>query len=104
MRQRYQYRIAYQTSTVTADGMGGGTEEWATVRTIYADIEEESGTRNLETGQVRFHKTFLIKCRIQPDLTIDGNGRFLHDGRVMVIESVLEKDKDTLEILASSND
>lgn len=101
---RMQYRLAYQTSTLTDDTMGGSTEAWSTVRTIYADIEEEDGTRQVDSGEIRYYKRYTIKCRKQKNLTIDPDGRLLYGSKVLVIESVLEKKKKFLEIEAHGDD
>ena len=84
--------------------MGGDIETWADTREIYAEITEESGSRNLEGGQVRYYKTYNIQCRRQPDLAITPDNRIKYGTKIFVIDNVLELDSKWLEITAGGND
>ena len=95
-------RVAVQTLTTSQDGYGEPVETWATVDTVWAELTPAvRATRESFAGmseQRSAHTTF--ECRIRFIAGLDPyTTRLLHDGVVYEVESIMDPDGRTRELL-----
>ena len=64
-----RHRIELQSVTRTADGMGGFTESWATVSTVWAAIWPNAAKEVLENQQLGLNVTHRIRIRYHATVT-----------------------------------
>jgi len=86
MRQR----IALQAKTITKSE-GIPQENWTTVATIWAAVEDISGKEYFQAGAMQSEVTTRIKIRYRKGIT--HSMRVLYGSRVFQILSVIDKDE-----------
>lgn len=114
-------RLQVFRQTKTADGIGGFQTAWELENTIWGKIEEENQNRALNVGQISYQTAYKITIRtnkqiVQPDFSSDDfhpgdfetaltanrfseNYKIRHEGRDIVLHSVLERKRWTYVIL-----
>lgn len=80
-------RIAIQTLTKVADGLGGWNETWATTYTVWADMYPLAGTEVYKQGQVESPVTHRAMIRYRTGITT--KHRVLYAGLAYNIRAVL---------------
>lgn len=81
-------RVQVQSRTVTQDTYGAASQTWATVAVRWASVEPLSGREQWQAQQARPDVTHRVRLRRLAGLT--ARHRFLIDGRVLNITSVLD--------------
>lgn len=71
-------RVALQSPTRTADGVGGFAVTWNTTSTIWASVEPLRGKEQLEAMQLEGSNFFKVTLR--NDITISLDDRFVWSG------------------------
>ncbi len=85
-------RLEIQSSTDTRDGLTGAmAKTWATVTTVWAQIEPLSGNETWRARQAQSDATHRITIRWYSGLT--PAYRFLYGSRIFNIESVMNTDE-----------
>ena len=90
-----RHRITFQQPIKTPDGHKGHTVKWQDVVTVWASVEPLSGREYFYSHQIKAEVTHRVKMRYRAGITV--KMRIKHKGRVLEIESIL--DKEMLEIL-----
>lgn len=80
-------RVTIQTLTKTADGIGGWTQSWATLATVWADLFPLSGREIYSQGQVQSPVTHKCVIRYRDDVTT--KHRVSYNGNPYNIRAVL---------------
>lgn len=83
--------LSLQQATLTADGLGGHTESWSEVATLFARIEPVSARARFGADQTIETVTHRITVRFRADLA--SGMRFVHAGRVFELVSVHDPDE-----------
>lgn len=94
-----RHRISFQSLTRTPDGLGGATESWATVVTVWASIEPAGKERNFAQ---RIEDVYTHKIRIRKRTDITATMRVLFGSRIFQVKAIaadLER-KDFQTVLA----
>jgi SPP1 family predicted phage head-tail adaptor len=96
-------RITIQSQTRTADGMGGWTETWATLATVWAAVWPVSAREILKAGQTSMEITHRIKIRYRAG--VDPSYRILFGTRYFSIMSIINVGErgEWLELLCKEN-
>ena len=88
-------RVTIQQKTLVSDGMGGQSETWATLATVWAAVKPNiAGAREAMTGaagQVQARTVYEVRIRYRDD--IDAKMRVLWRGNTLEIESVSDPDQ-----------
>ena len=87
-------RITFQYYSLTSDGMGGNTQDWNTLATVWANISAVSGSEAYEIGGLKGKVKYKILTRYRDDFvslgyeraTYDYLLRAQYDGRTFNIE------------------
>ena len=95
---RLNKRIIIQSKTRTSDGLGGYSETWSDLKTLWAEIKPISNTSNFETSQIEEKIIYTITIRYYSPLTTQcrikyGNRVF----NIVCIKNPLENNQ-TMEI------
>jgi SPP1 family predicted phage head-tail adaptor len=64
----FRTELALEEASLTPDGMGGHTETWAEVATVFARIEPVSASARFGAGQTLEEVTHRITLRYRADL------------------------------------
>ena len=64
--------VVIQSKTETKDALGGITEAWSDLRTVWAEVEPLTGSEVLSADQIKAHVTHRIRMRHDPLLTTTG--------------------------------
>jgi len=74
---RLNKRITIQSKTKTSDNLGGYSETWSNLKTLWAEIKPTLNTDNFEGNQIeektnytitiRYYSALTTKCRIKYD-------------------------------------
>ncbi len=86
-------RVAIQAESSTPDGAGGYTLGWATVATVWADINPVTGNEAFVAQHLEGHITHRITLRWQSGVTITSDMRVLYGSRLFNIHAVLNNDE-----------
>ncbi|BCJ86455.1 phage head closure protein [Effusibacillus dendaii] len=89
-------RVTIQKLTQTDDGMGGYTEGWGVVATVYASVHPLKGRELFDAQQVREHMTHRVTIRYRVDVTPDM--RVLFGAKVFNIRSVINVESKNREL------
>ncbi len=82
---RLNKRVILQTVTPTRDTGGGATESWATTATLWAEIEELSGSEAFAGQQIASTLTHRVTLRYR---SVNPQQRLLYGSRILKIEAV----------------
>lgn len=92
---RLDQRIAIQRVTLTADGMGGSTETWATLATVWASMRAVGGSEGYEamrqTGKARYSAVIRWQGDANGQPKFTNLDRVIWRSREYAIDAVLPK-------------
>jgi head-tail adaptor len=107
---RARHRILLQQLQTSSDSAGGTSGTWVDLlsgateedRKVFAVVDRMQGRRGLEYKQTVNYYPFSVVIRLNRSLSYTAKYRFLLDGKVYVIHSIINKnDRDfTYELLA----
>ncbi len=83
-------RVTLQAGAHTDDGVGGRTESWTTVGTLYAQVLPTGGRERLEAGSMRGVQGWRVTLRYRSGVTVAH--RLLWNGTPLDIQSVADPD------------
>jgi SPP1 family predicted phage head-tail adaptor len=83
---RMNKRVVLQTVSNSSDGGGGVTETWADTATLWAQIEELSGSESFEAQQVASRLSHEVKIRYRASVT--PQQRFKYGTRILKIRAI----------------
>lgn len=89
---RLRTELALQQASLAADGMGGHTETWMTLATVFARIEPVSARSAFGADQANETVTHRITIRRRDD--VRSGMRFTAPGRVFEITTVHDPDEN----------
>lgn len=96
-----RHRITIEQRTLASDGMGGSTETWSTLATLWAKVEPKSAKHKWIAESLTEITTHVITIRNRDD--IDSSMRIKWDGRTFQIEGSYDRDeRDRFRIIAAS--
>lgn len=96
----FNKRLILQRRKAISDDRGGVVQVWVFESMVWAILQPLRGRERWLADQVHSDVTHRAQCRWFPALTSDGF-RFIHDGRIFNIQSVLDVDEahDLYELL-----
>lgn len=83
-------RIAIQRNTPAGDGMGGETQSWSTVATVWGRVRMMQGTEQYSAASERVQGAITHKVNLRQKaggVTLNHEDRFLWQGRTLEIVS-----------------
>ena len=86
-----KHKITIQEKTQTSDGMGGYTETWKELYTVWAAIWPVSGREYIATGRKEGEVTHRIQIRYREGIM--PSHRVLYGSRVFDIRAVLNHEE-----------
>lgn len=96
-----RHRCTLQQKQRTADGMGGWTEAWTDLRSLWAEITIPTGRVATVAQQLEATVTAEIRVRLAAD--IRAGMRLVHAGTTYAIEAALpDNERRMLRLLCSS--
>lgn len=101
---KLRHRIVIQKPTLSTDSIGGKTETWSTLDTVFAAIEPVSANQTWMAERLEHRVTHKITIRYRDDLTSDM--RIYFDSRYFYIQGfrkILETDHWS-EIMAAEGE
>ena len=78
--------VTLNTVTRVADGEGGYTTTITPLKTIFANVEMQKGSRTLELAAISFERVYKIYCRY--DDLITNNSTLTYKGQQLTIHSI----------------
>lgn len=102
----FRDRITFESSTGTADGMGGFTQSFSTAFETWADVQELRGTRELRFGQLAYNTAYEVKVRYRNGDSNEPSTayRILYRGEYLTVHSIIAKHESYITLLAYSTD
>ena len=97
-------RVILQTVTQTTDGGGGFTDAWADTATLWANVEELTGSEGFEAQQTASSLSHRVTIRYRTSVT--PVQRIKYGTRVLTINAVLNPGQrnEMLELMCSEED
>ena len=97
-------RVILQTVGTAADGRGGVTETWSDTVTLWAHVEELSGSEQFTAQQIASNLTHRVTLRYRTSVV--PMQRVKHGTRILKIESIRNPDQrnEMLELMCSEED
>lgn len=87
-----RHRVKHQRSTLVNDGQLGQTNTgWVDIKTIFAQVEPQSGTETLNNGAVIGQRRYLITCRNR-DINILRDDKLVWKDRNLQVEVPVNSD------------
>lgn len=83
-----RHRIEIQQAVKLSDGMGGFTETWGQVCTVWASMRQESGKEMVNADKIQATRRVQYGIRYRTDIA--ANMRILHGSRTLNIIAVLD--------------
>lgn len=93
---KLRHRITLQQVTRTPDGIGGYTETWTDVATVWAAVEPLRGRELFDAEQVQSEITHRVRIRYRSG--VDSSMRVRFGARLFRIQSVIDVDERHREI------
>jgi len=95
-------RVTFQYYSLTSDGMGGNTESWNTLVTVWCNVTAISGRESYEIGGLKGKVKYKIITRYRDDFVSAGYSqatydyllRAQYDGRTFNIEYAKDKGEE----------
>ena len=81
-------RLTVKRVAETTDGIGGATEAYSTIGTVWGEVKELTGYRALEYAQVIEGKPYEVTTRYRTDITIDSKCTLTYKSRTLYVHSV----------------
>lgn len=100
----FKQRVEIERYITVPDGMGGTTQEWAAVGSVWANIRPLSGQKRLEFGKLGSTVTHEIQMRYRTDIT--DQDRLMYNGRNFTLKFKINEDEENafLSFGAASED
>lgn len=97
-------RVTLQTVGTSADGRGGVSETWSDTVTLWAHVEELSGSETFEAQQIASNLTHRVTLRYRTSVT--PQQRLKYGTRILKIQSIRNPDQrnEMLELFCSEED
>ncbi|GAB5506654.1 MAG: phage head closure protein [Rhizobiaceae bacterium] len=86
-----RHEVALESAGLTPDGLGGHTESWTEVATVFARIEPIGATSEFGAGQTRETASHRFTIRHRGDVA--SGMRFTANGRIFEILTVSDPDE-----------
>lgn len=98
---KLRHQVDIQEGTEARDALGGVARTWSTVAIVWAAVEPLRGRELYEAQQVNAQLSHRVTLRYLGTLTT--HHRLVHDGRVLNIAAVLDRDERhrTVELMAT---
>lgn len=93
------HRVAIQRATESQGATGEITKTWATLATVWAAIEPLTGREFFQAQQVQAEVSHKITMRHYTGITISPKDRLLYGTRVFRIESMLNVEERSIELV-----
>ncbi len=87
----FRTELSLQEVSLTADGMGGHTESWNEVATVFTRVEPVSAAMRFGAGQTLEEATHRVTLRFRADVA--SGMRFLRGGRAWTILTAHDPDE-----------
>ena len=94
---RLDQRVTIERVTYTQDPMGGMTEEWAPLATLWAAVEPLNGREFFAASTTLSETTTRIRIRYRPDLTVID--RINHNGTLYDIQAIINPKSGDRELV-----
>lgn len=78
--------LVLNTIAKVPDGEGGYTVTTTALKTIFADVQEQNGSRLLELSAITFKKVFKVYCRYDEAITFSSS--FTYKGNLLKIHAI----------------
>lgn len=78
--------LTLNTVSKVSDGEGGYTVTTTPLKTIFASIDEQNGSRILDLNSITYEKAFKVYCRYDDLITL--NSSFTYKGMTLIIHSL----------------
>lgn len=99
---RLRERVTIQQRTMASDGMGGQTETWSTLATVWAGVLPRQANREalvIAANQLQARSGFDVRIRYRDD--VSPSMRVSWRGNTLEVESVSDPDQRKREIVLS---
>jgi len=93
---RLRHRVTIQSATNTSDGMGGYTEAWGNLDTVWAAIEPFKGDERYEVQKLEADLSHKIILRYRSGIL--PNMRINFDSKVFEIIYIINRDERNIEL------
>jgi SPP1 family predicted phage head-tail adaptor len=87
-----RHRVAIVSSTLTPDGIGGGTRTDTTVATVWARVEATSARERTVAGGIREQAWWRVTIRYPLTFTVTSDMRVVWSGRTFFIKGIMQPD------------
>ena len=93
-------RVTFQKYDLTSDGMGGNSQTWENVATVWASVSAVSGRESYEIGGLKDKVRYKIITRYRDDFVTNHGStysfllRAVYDGRYFNIEYARDRNED----------
>lgn len=94
---RLDQRVTIERVTYTQDPMGGMTEEWAPLVTLWAAVEPLNGRELFAASTTLSETTTRVRIRYRPDLTVID--RINHNGTLYDITAIINPKSGDRELV-----
>jgi len=98
---KLRHKVEIQSYTATSDSMGGTTEVWATVETVWAQVQPLSSREYFQQQQIQSQATHRVTLRYTSN--VNHKSRLLFGSRYLYVQSIrnIEEIGDKMELLCS---
>ncbi len=86
-----RYRVTIEQNNGSADGGGGMADSWATVATVWAQIEQFQSSASAHAG--RAAERFSMRATIRHRTDISAGMRLTHDGEIYRIRAASDPEQ-----------
>lgn len=93
---RLRHQVEIQQYTATRDAAGQEIRDWTEFATVRADVMPLSGREFFDAAQYNVEISHRVRIRYRPGVTT--KMRVIHEGRVLDIEYVINKDERDREL------
>jgi SPP1 family predicted phage head-tail adaptor len=90
-----RHRVSIVSSSVTPDGIGGGSRTATTLATVWARIEPTSSREVVRSGGTREQTWWRVTMRYPDSFTVTGDMRVVWNGRTFYIKGIMQSDAVT---------
>ena len=93
---KLRHKVTIEYRTLTADAYGGQTATWATLDTVWADLESLTGIESWQDKQQTPIITHKVTIRYRAD--IDPKMRIKYGSRYLNIANIVNKEERNIEL------
>jgi len=91
----FRHRIQLVSSTLTPDGLGGGTRSQTVVATVWARVEPTSSAEHTIAGGIREQNWWRITIRYPDSFSVTGDMYVVWNGRTFYIRGIMQPEAMT---------